>query len=89
MIMVELFLFFSILLVGSLFDTVSWNIGIQVGSGNGYKIPHGYSESDYASYKAMKELGSEVISNFNRMKEIKHQLEENANNEDILSHLLS
>ena len=54
-----------------------------MGSGNSYRIPSGYSESDYSSYGALSQLWSEVIENFKRLKEIRERLEQNESSDNI------
>ena len=82
--MLTISIFFIALNVVNLSHGVLWNFGLRVGSGNSYQIPSGYSESDYSSYGAVSQLGSEVVHNFERLKQIKERLEQNEHSDHIV-----
>ena len=85
--MFHIFLFIAFC-AATLINVVSWNIGIRVGSGNNYQIPHGYTEHDYSNYRAVGQLGTEVIKNYDRLKETRDKLEQNESS-DLVVKILS
>ena len=82
--MLNIFICFIALSVVTFSHRVSWNFGLRVGSGYSYHIPSGYSESDYSSYGAVGQLGSEVIHTFERLKEIRERLKQNESSDNIV-----
>ena len=56
---------------------VSWQLGLAIGRWHSYQIPAGYSPEDYSNYRAVSQIGTKVVHNYERLKMIKKRLEDN------------
>ena len=70
---------FILVIVGTSCSGINWNLQLGISSGgNQYKIPQGYSESDYVPFKSLKALGDEIVENHKRLISLKKKIEGNS-----------
>ena len=73
---VNMILIFFIVL-GICMSKINWRLELGVQSGE-YKLPQGLDKDDYTPMGVLKEVADEVISNHNKLIEMKEKLEANS-----------
>ena len=62
---------------------ITWRLDLGVASGE-YKMPPGLSKEDYTPMRVLQEVANEVISNHNKLLEVKEKLEANGSWDQIV-----